>query len=158
MRKKILTLSVFTVLALLVLSGAGLAATRTNNLNVTASVQANCNITGVTDVSFGVYDPTVSTPLDADGAMTFRCTKNTSYKTYITGTRQMVGGTFSDNLNFELYTDSGRTTVFPSDNSGSSQQAPNNSPINVTIYGRVPAEQDVSVDTYSRVLVATVEY
>jgi spore coat protein U-like protein len=158
MKKRIILLAVFAVFALVAMSGVSMAATRTNNLNVTASVAANCNIISVTDVGFGAYDPTSATDLDVNGDLTFRCTKNTAYKTYLVGTRQMVGAVNADNLNFELYSDAGRTTIYPSDNSGGSSNAPNNSPITSTIYGRVPALQDVSVDTYSRVLTATVEY
>ncbi|MEW6186544.1 MAG: spore coat U domain-containing protein [Thermodesulfobacteriota bacterium] len=158
MKKRIILLAALTAMALLVFSGVSLAATKTNNLNVTAAVQANCNFSSVTDVAFGDYDPTSATPLDVNGDMTFRCTKNTAYETYIVGTRQMVGAVESDNLNFELYTDAGRTTAFLADNSGPTSNAPDNSPITQIIYGRIAALQDVSVDTYSRALTITIEY
>jgi spore coat protein U-like protein len=158
MKKRIIILVALIVFAILDLSGVSMAATKTNNLQVTASVAANCNIVSVTDIAFGAYDPLSATPLDVNGDMTFRCTKNTSYKTYLVGTRQMVGAVYSDNLNFQLYSDSGRTTVYPNDNSGASSNAPNFNPITATIYGRIPALQDVSVDSYSRTLTATVEY
>jgi spore coat protein U-like protein len=158
MKKRLLVLAIIAAIGVLALSSVSMAATKTNNLNVTASVAANCNIVSVTDVIFGAYDPTSATDLDVNGDLTFRCTKNTAYKTYLVGTRQMVGAVNSDNLNFQLYSDAGRTTAFPSDNSGGSTNAANNSPITSTIYGRVAALQDVSVDTYSRVLTATVEY
>jgi len=121
-------------------------------------VSGNCTIISVTDVAFGAYDTTSGTDLDAVGDMTFKCVKDTSYKTYLVGTRQMVGAVEANNLNFELYSDAGRTTVYPSDNSGGSTLSFNNGLKISTIYGRVPALQDVSVDTYSRVLTATVEY
>lgn len=158
MKKRLLMLSVLAAICILALSSVAMAATKTNNLNVTASVAANCNIVSVTDVAFGAYDPTSATDLDVNGDLIFRCTKNTAYKTYLVGVRQMVGAVNADNLNFELYSDAGRTTVYSSDNSGGSTNAPDNSPITSTIYGRVTALQDVSVDTYSRVLTATVEY
>jgi spore coat protein U-like protein len=158
MKKRLLMLAIIAAIGILALSSVSMAATKTNNLNVTASVAANCNITLVNDVIFGAYDPTSATDLDVNGDITFRCTKNTAYKTYLVGTRQMVGAVNSDNLNFELYSDAGRTTVFASDNSGGSTNAANNSPITQTIYGRVPALQDVSVDNYARVMTATVEY
>lgn len=158
MKKRIIILVALTAFSILNLRGISLAATKTNNLQVTASVAANCNIVSVTNIAFGAYDPISATYLDVNGDMTFRCTKNTPFKTYLVGTRQMVGAVYSDNLNFELYSDSGRTTVYPSDNSGSSSSAPNFSPITSTIYGRIPALQDVSVDSYTRTLTATVEY
>ena len=158
MKKRIIILAIFAAIGIMALSSVSMAATKTNNLNVTASVVANCNMVSVTDIAFGVYDPTSATDLDVNGDMTFRCTKNTAYKTYLVGVRQMVGAVNLDNLNFEIYSDAGRTTVFASDNSGGSTNAPDNNPITQTLYGRVTALQDVSVDTYAKVLTATVEY
>ena len=89
--------------------------------------------------------------------MVFRCVKNTSYKTYIAGTRTMTdGGT--ENLNFQLYNEAGRTTTYASDNSVGGTSAPSLSPITTNIYGRIPASQDVGVASYSAALTATVEY
>ncbi|OGP49365.1 MAG: hypothetical protein A2Y79_09575 [Deltaproteobacteria bacterium RBG_13_43_22] len=156
--KRIIILVALTAIGILDMSSISMAATKTNNLNVTASVATNCNIISVTDVAFGAYDPTNATDLDVNGDLTFRCTKNTAFKTYIVGTRAMVGAVNLDNLNFELYTDAGRTTVYPSTNAGGSTVTPNNSPIISTIYGRIPALQDASIDTYSKVLTAAVEY
>jgi spore coat protein U-like protein len=157
MKKGIIILTALTAIGLLAMNGVSMAATKTNNLNVTATVVANCNITSVTDITFGTYDTTSATPLDANGDMTFRCTKNTSYKTYITGTRTMTGSG-ADTLTFTLFTDAGHTTSFPIDNSGGATVAPSNAAIVKTIYGRVPATQDVGIDSYAKVLVATVEY
>ncbi|MBN1382719.1 MAG: spore coat protein U domain-containing protein [Deltaproteobacteria bacterium] len=146
----------FVILGAVAFVGMAMAATDTENLNVTASVAASCQITAVTDIAFGAYDPTSSTPTDAAGNMTLRCVKATSYKTYVSGTRSMTGG--SDTLNFALYSDSDRTTTFPSDNSGSSVEASSNAAVTQDIYGRIPAEQDVGVESYSATLTATVEY
>ena len=157
MKKGIIILTALTAIGLLAMNGVSMAATKTNNLNVTATVVANCNITSVTDITFGTYDTTSATPLDANGDMTFRCTKNTSYKAYITGTRTMTGSG-ADTLTFTLFSDAGHTTSFPIDNSGAPTSAPSNAPISKTVYGRIPATQDVGVDSYAQVLVATVEY
>jgi spore coat protein U-like protein len=157
MKKRIIILMALTAIVVLAMSSVSMAATKTNPLNVTATVVANCNITSVTDITFGTYDTTSLTPLDANGDMTFRCTKNTSYKAYITGVRAMTGGG-ADTLTFTLFSDAGHTTAFPIDNSGAPTNAPSNAPISKTVYGRIPATQDVGVDTYAQVLVATVEY
>ena len=157
MKKRIIILTALVVIVVLAMSGVSMAATKTNNLNISATVVANCNITSVTDITFGVYDTTSLTPLDANGDMTFRCTKNTAYKAYITGVRAMTGGG-ADTLTFTLFSDAGHTTAFPIDNSGAPTNAPSNAPISKTIFGRIPATQDVGVDSYSKVLVATVEY
>jgi spore coat protein U-like protein len=143
------------VVAMVAMAGMAMAATKTNNLEVTASVAASCSITSVADIAFGAYDPTSGSNLDAAGNMVFRCVKNTTYNTYITGTRTMVAG--GDTLNFDLYTDAGRSSAFPS-TAGSGTSAPSLAPITTNIYGRIPASQDVGVNSYARTLVATVEY
>jgi spore coat protein U-like protein len=158
MKKRIIILVALTAIGILAMSSVSMAASLTRNLNVTASVATNCSIISVTDVAFGEYDPTNATDLDVNGDLTFRCTKNTNYKTYIAGTRQMFGATYFENLNFELYSDVGRTTIYPSTNAGGSTLTPNNSPITSTIYGRVPAFQNASLDNYSKVLTVAVEY
>jgi|GEM_PF-3235590 spore coat protein U-like protein len=138
MKKVVIPSAFILVLAFPAFTGISMAATKTNNLQVTASVAANCVITGVTDIAFGIYDPTSPTPLDVNGDLTFRCTKKTSYKTYITGARQMIGAGSSDSLSFELFSDPDRIIYYPADNSGSSTVAGSNSPITSIIYGRIP--------------------
>jgi spore coat protein U-like protein len=144
------------VVAMVAMAGMAMAATKTNNLSVTASVAASCSIQSVADISFGAYDPTSASNTDAAGNMIFKCVKSTSYKTYITGTRSMSGG--GDNLAFTLWTDAGRTATFPSDNSAGGTTAPNGNAITKDIYGRIAALQDVGAASYTATLVATVEY
>jgi spore coat protein U-like protein len=157
MKNKIIILTALTAISLLAMSGVSLAATKNNNLNVTASVVANGNITSITDITWAFYYTTDLGSATLNGDMTFRLTKNTSYKVYITGTRAMTGPG-GDTLLFELWADAGYTVPFPSDNSGAPSIAPSNAPITKTIYGRIPAGQDVGVDSYAQVLVATLEY
>jgi spore coat protein U-like protein len=135
---------------------AGFAATATSNLNVSASVSSACHITSVGHISFGAYDPLSDTPTDAAGNVVFRCVKGTSYKTYITGDRIMSGG--GDSLVFQLYNESGRTTVFPSDNAVSGITAASISPITKDIYGRISVGQDVRAANYTTTLITVVEY
>lgn len=144
------------IIGLLGLAEFSQAATKTNILQVTATVIASCNINSVTDIAFGNYDPISSVPTDATGSVILQCAKDTAYKTYIVGTRAMTGG--SDTLNFDLYSDAGRTTTFPSDNSGTATNAPDINPITKIIYGRIPAQQNVGVASYSKTLTVTIEY
>ena len=153
MKKRIIILA---ILAVFVFFGSAMAATVTANLRVTAEVVRACNINSVTNVSFGTYDTTSTTPTDATGVITLQCTTDTSYKTYIIGTRAMTGG--SDTLNFDLYSDVGRTLTFPIDNSGTAANAPHNSAITENIYGRIPAQQNVGVTHYSQTMTVTIEY
>jgi spore coat protein U-like protein len=149
-------LMIAAIIGLLGLAEFSQAGTKTNILQVTATVIASCNINSVTDINFGNYDPISSVPTDAAGSVILQCAKDTAYKTYIIGTRSMTGG--SDTLNFDLYSDAGRTMTFPSDNSGSATNAPDINPITKIIYGRIPAQQNVGVANYTRMLTVTIEY
>jgi spore coat protein U-like protein len=66
----------------------------------------------------------------------------------------------SNYLNYEIYSDSSRTTVWG--NSGGSLvalgAAPSKTARNVTAYGRVTANQDVPAGSYSDTVTATVTF
>ncbi|MBW2467563.1 MAG: spore coat protein U domain-containing protein, partial [Deltaproteobacteria bacterium] len=123
-----------------------------------------CKITGVTDVAFGNYDPTEdTTPTDATGSVTMRCTKNSTFETYISGgagVREMIDGT--NLLPFELYYDSAGGTVYPNTTPGydpfGGAGTTDNSEFTINIYGRIPVLQDVPAGTYSKDLTFTVDY
>lgn len=148
----------FMVILMVIVAGGAMAATVTGNFNSTATVISTCRIsTAASTIAFGNYDPTDSTPLDANGSFGFRCTKGTTYRLYVTGTRTMTSGV--NNLTFELYSDTGRSTVYPGASGGATPVvAGNNNEVASTIYGRVPALQDAAAASYTAPLVATVEY
>lgn len=143
---------------LILLTGANaMAATDTNALTSTVSVAALCNISSVTNLDFGTYDPTSgANDDDGSGDVTFSCTKGTAYDVYITGARTMTDGT--DTLNFEMYTDAGRTTTWASASPGSTGTAADNTGITQNVYGRIASGQDVQVGTYNGSVTMTVEY
>lgn len=140
------------------MAGVAMAATATNNLTASATAISSCRIDSVSNVAFGNYDPTDSTDNTAgSGSIVSRCTKNTTYRIYITGTRTMTDGT--DLLEFDLYSDAGRTSVFPSTFAGATPAtAANNSPTTTNVYGKIPAQDNVQAGSYSATLSATVEY
>lgn len=155
---------VASILTMVVVGGFGLVAsaaaqtTDTATLNVSATVVDKARITSVTDIAFGNYDPTASTPTDADGSVTVRATKDLAYEIYITGTREMSDGS-GQTLDYELYSDSGRTTVWgASSGTGENFTSTSNAETTYTIYGRVSALQDVSAASFSDSVTVTVEY
>jgi spore coat protein U-like protein len=152
------TMIFLIMVALLLTASTAFAATATQSLTVSATVPNLCRITSVTNVTFTTpYDTTDSVQNDSgQGDFTFRCTRGTNYDLYITGTRQMTNGT--DNLNYELYQEAGRTTLWPAAAPGVTGTAPSIVPITHGIYGRIPALQDVSVGNYSGTVTITVEY
>ncbi len=141
------TLIATIVMITVVLTGSAMAATVNQTFNVTASVAASCRIVTTNDLAFGAYDPTATGPLDATTTATYRCVKNTLATYYITpasGARTMTAG--PESLNYELYSDAGRSAIFPSTFAGGLTNTPGTNAVQtVNIYGRIPALQDAGV-------------
>ncbi len=154
MRKIIL----FVMTGLILLTGGNaMAQTDTSALTSTVSVAAICSIASVTNLDFGTYDTTSGVnDDDGSGDVTFSCTKGTAYDVYIVGGRTMTDGT--DTLNFEMYTDAGRTTTWASASPGTTGTAADNTAITENVYGRIASGQDVQVGTYNGSVTMTVEY
>jgi spore coat protein U-like protein len=126
------------------------AATATATFQVTANVATQCTVSAA-DLGFGTVDP-LGGNVDQTTTVTVRCTKNTAYTVGLNaGTtagatlaqRLMANG--GDTMNYNLYTDAGRTAVW-----GNSAAAPTwvagtgagmGTPQVLTVYGRVPSGQ-----------------
>ncbi|OGT21847.1 MAG: hypothetical protein A2V90_05750 [Gammaproteobacteria bacterium RBG_16_57_12] len=145
------------LLAASLLPGLAFSATQNTNLNATATVPAVCNFAGVSNIAFGSYDPTSATPTDSNGSVDIRCTKNTLYEVIITGARTMLNG--GDSLAFELYSNFAGGAVWSNAfGTGVTNTPLTNLPTTHTIYGRVPALQDVPAGAYAGTVTITVQY
>jgi spore coat protein U-like protein len=144
------------------------AATATANLGVSATVTNNCTISTAA-LAFGSYDPVVanaSTNLDGTGTVTVACTKGASATIGLglgsnaSGSTRRMGDGATNYLTYELYQDSGRTTVWGNAGAGllSPAAAPSKAARNFTVYGRVTSNQDVPAGTYNDTVVATVNF
>lgn len=129
----------------------------------------NCSM-ATSPVSFGLYDVFASSPLDSTGGITVNCSNPPQRPITVTVTlsagssgsytqRQMKPATGSGALLYNLYVDTSMTTVL-GDGSGGSTVLTNvvTRPItwSITIYGRIPARQNVVPGIYSDTLTATV--
>jgi len=148
---------------------AAYAATASASFQVTANVQTQCNVSAA-DLLFGTVDP-LGGNMDQTTTVPVRCTKNTPYTVGLdAGTvsgvtlaqRLMANG--ADTMNYNLYTDAARTTVW-----GNSAAAPTwvsgtgagmGSAQVLTVYGRVPSGQtNLAVGNYSEpTITVTVTY
>ena len=75
------------------------------------------------------------------------------------GSRRMSSGT--DFLNYALYKDAARTQVWGTGMTGGTTLTYNSASkasTAVTVYGKVPQAQDVTVGSYADVVVATINY
>jgi spore coat protein U-like protein len=144
------------------------AASATANLNVSATVTNNCTVS-TTALAFGSYDPVVanaSTNLDGSGAVVVACTKGAAPTIGLGlgnnasgSTRRMNDGS-SNYLTYELYQDSGRSTVWANSGAGllSPVAAPSKAARSFTVYGRVTSNQDVPAGSYADTVLATVNF
>ncbi len=144
------------------------AATTTSSLSVNATVTANCSVS-TTAVAFGNVNVLSGTNADATGGLSITCTSGTTWSASAdagagTGaslaTRKMASG--ANLLNYALYTDSARTTVwgdaattatvkFSGTGTGAAQAS--------TIYGRIASGQtSVPAGSYADTVTVTVTY
>ncbi len=132
------------------------------------SVQGACTVS-TTGVNFGAYSPLGSINMDSTGTITVACTVYSNVQLTIGSSinsggfnpRKMKQAAGSDLLNYNIYTTSSYTTIWGDGTSGTStlsQYVRKQSPWNATVYGRIPAAQDVYVGTYGESLVVTINY
>ncbi|MGH2375223.1 MAG: Csu type fimbrial protein [Gammaproteobacteria bacterium] len=138
----------------------------------TAARAVSCNVSA-TPVSFGSYNVLNAAPLDATGTVTVTCngllgllvSYNIRLSAGLSGTyapRQMANG--ANRLNHNLYTDATRLIVWGDGSAGTSLVS--NSivlvllgvTVNHTVYGRVPALQNVAVGNYSDNITVTLTF
>lgn len=139
------------------------AATQTSNFTVTATVNANCTIL-TNNLDFGNY---LGAQIDASTTMTINCTNGTPYTVALnigTGSgatyasRVLTSG--ASTMNYNLFTDIARTTVWGDGTSSSQLNNGTGSGTNqtLTVYGRLPGSQTPTSGTYTDTVTATVTY
>lgn len=146
----------------------GLADSATATIAVSATVRRNC-IISTTPLAFGSYDPVVgnaSAPLDGTATVTITCTMGTPASigldagaNAVAAQRRLTNGSAAY-LNYQVYLDSGYSTVWGTDTSNQldAGTAPSKAPRAFPVYGRIPAAQDVPVGAFSDSIVATVNF
>jgi spore coat protein U-like protein len=133
-----------------------------------AQAAIKCSVTTV-GVAFGLYDVFSSSPLLSAGSVTIRCLGlGTGIDPVSVALSTGGSGSFqprtlfrgSDRLNYNLYLDAGHSQIWGDGTGGSLRYASvsNNQPVTLTIFGRIPPGQDVTVGTYSDTIVVTVNF
>jgi spore coat protein U-like protein len=103
---------------------------------------ATCGFNSVVPVTFGSYD-TITISLSTGSSGNY-------------GARTMLFG--ANTLNYNLYMDAARTTVWGDHTSGTSNYGPvflAILPITLQIYGRIPARQNAKAGSYTDTVVVT---
>jgi len=136
-------------------------------LGAAAPVQAASCTISTTGVGFGTYNVFTTTPLDSTGSVTYTCIGNASVTIALNkgsaatfNPRRMLKG--SDALNYNLYRDATRTSIWGDGTGGttaySNASVSNNTAVTVTIYGRIPAQQDIRAGSYGDTITATINF
>ena len=160
-----------SIVAFCLMAPAVYAASATSSFTVTAQVVQSCTISTV-PLGFGNYDPIVtnlSTALQVNGSVTITCTKGSAttigldpglHAAQAVGTTRAMAQGVIDYLSYEVYQDSGHTTVWG--NSGAAlftpPVAPSKAARTYTIYGSVPPAQSSTTGAYTDSVVATVNF
>lgn len=160
-----LTTIVLMLLTLMPVTPA-FTATVTTTFNVTATVSADCSVTA-TDLNFGTYNPMSLSDLDALSTITVQCTLLVPYNVRLNkglygenvADRKMKHSTEADQLNYALYRDASRMENWgETDGVDTVDGIGTGLPVYHTVYGRVPAGQNVRTGTYSDTITVTVNY
>ena len=126
-----------------------------------------CTISA-TSVNFGSYNVFNGSHTDSTGTVTYRC--NGSAHNITIGLTQGAGASFnqrqmqkgSESLTYNLFVDASRTNIWGDGTSGTSvysiSNPPNNTNVNLTVYGRVTAGQDVSAGSFSDTVTAVINF
>jgi spore coat protein U-like protein len=144
------------------------AATTTSNMSVDATVTSNCAVSA-SPIAFGNVDVTSGSNADATGGISVTCTSGTAWAASADAglgsgatlsVRKMAAG--AELLNYALYTDSGRTTLW-GDGTGGTTATVSDTGTGAaqakTIYGRVPSGQSaVPAGSYADTVTVTLTY
>jgi spore coat protein U-like protein len=132
-----------------------------------------CDVTA-TGLNFGSYDVFSPVPLDSTASIGVSCNipSNNPHAplAVIISLNPGNSGNFSprsmqsagaDTLDYNLYTNASMSTIWGDGNGGSSMQTAfvtSDMPWNASIFGRIPARQNVSVGSYSDIITVTIDF
>jgi spore coat protein U-like protein len=135
------------------------AATSNDNMQVTASVLRNCQITSTAAIAFGDYDVQATTDVAKQGRVTVACTKGVNATIGLGGGlngNRSMNGPSTDKLAYQLFqnANSGEWT----DSAVVSYNATSRTSKDFTVHGRIRAGQDVTAGSYTDTVVATINF
>ena len=132
-----------------------------------ARATTSCSFGTMVGVAFGSYDVFGTLPLDSAGSIGFSCQGVGASDTIVIDLsrgnatsflpRQMLHG--ADHLSYNLFLDASRNVVWGDGTGGTSHYGPVTPPsstVTISVYGRVPALQNVPVGSYGDTVVATI--
>jgi spore coat protein U-like protein len=150
---------------LIPLANASYAASTTSTFAVQATIAATCTINSASTLNFGTLGVLASNT-DQTSTIQVACTNTTPYNIGLdpgagTGAtvavRKLTSG--ANTVNYTLYSDSGRTTVWGNTVSTDTVAATGNGVAqSYTVYGRIPAQTTPAPGNYADTITVTVTY
>jgi spore coat protein U-like protein len=134
------------------------AETSADVFDVEASVIKNCKVT-TAPVTFSDYDVFATADTDNQGGLTIACTKGVPAIISLSGsnaTRKMTGPGGAQ-LTYGLYQNAGRTTGWDATTTVNYASV-SRATTTLTVYARIPKDQDVPVGAYSDEVTATINF
>lgn len=143
------------------------AATTTSTFTVNGTVVATCSVSA-TALNFGGSIPTpVNSNIDLNSTITATCSNAVPFSVALSagngagatmGSRKLSSG--PNTVNYTLYTDQGRSTIWGDGSQGSfvNAQTGTGSAQNLTVFGRIPSGQQPALGTYSDTILVTLTF
>jgi len=123
--------------------------------------RANCTVSAGS-VVFGSYDVFSVQPLDGAGSIGIDCDPATPYSISLGtgggsyGQRELASG--GDSLGYNLYTGATRVVVWGDGSGGTGTVGGSTAQASHTVYGRIPAGQNVPAGSYGDTIIVTVSF
>jgi spore coat protein U-like protein len=146
-------------------AGSSFAATATSTFQVQVAITATCTINSATTLNFGTQG-VLSANVDQTSTIQVQCTNTTPYNIGLdagTGSgatvavRKLTSG--GNTVNYTLYSDTGRTTVWGNTVSTDTVAGTGNgSAQSYTVYGRIPTQTTPAPGNYADTITVTVTY
>ncbi len=148
------------------------AGNTTTTFAVTATVVNSCVINSASALGFGNYDVNLGSAVNGTSTINVNCTKGDAYTIALdygahggTAANRIMQDTGTDTLNYNLYTDSAHTLVWNSScgagnncDGGTGAGPGVGNQQTYTVYGQIPAGQNVPAGNYSDSITVTVTF
>lgn len=155
---------VTSAIALAFVMATSHGASSTASFQVTANVASSCTASA-SDLGFGTYDPLSVTPNSATSTVTVQCTLLSAYTVGLdagigagatVATRRMSKG--ADTLDYSLYKDATHLVVWGDSGGDTVAGVGTGLAAPLTVYGQIPASQNVNTGAYADTVTVTVNY
>ncbi len=145
------------------------ASTTTTTFQVQITLVASCAITA-NNLNFGSGVGLLTGAVNGSTTLSVTCSNSTPYTVGLDGgtvsgstvSNRLMAGTSAGNtattLQFQLYSDSGRATLWGNSSGSWVSGTGNGAAQSLTVYGQVPVQTTPKPDTYQTTVTATVTY